>query len=89
MVDEQGHGLRRGTFLGAPWGAFADVKKVWSEFFETKPYKAQAFGIAGNLLAPIPATLKAPSVVLQLMKSAAAYQLSQCGPRGSTEFQGC
>jgi hypothetical protein len=34
--------------LGAPWGAFADVKKVWAEFFETKPYKAQAFGIAGE-----------------------------------------
>lgn len=55
--------MRRGTFLGAPWGAFADVKKVWSEFFETKPYKAQAFGIAGELLGM---TLGEPNYVLQV-----------------------
>ena len=38
----------RGTFLGATWGPFADVKKVWQEYFESKPYRAQAFGIAGE-----------------------------------------
>lgn len=38
---------RRGTFLGASWGPFADVKKIWEEHFESKSYKALAFGIAG------------------------------------------
>jgi hypothetical protein len=41
-------GCCRGTFLGAPWGPFQDVKKVWSEFFENKPYTASALGIAGE-----------------------------------------
>ena len=43
----------RGTFLGAAWGPFADVRKVWMEFFESKPYKANAFGIAGELSLPV------------------------------------
>ena len=37
----------RGTFLGSAWGPFQDVKKVWAEFFESKPYKSHALGIAG------------------------------------------
>lgn len=40
----------RGTFLGAPWGPFSDVKKVWAEFFASKPYTSLALGIAGDLL---------------------------------------
>ncbi|BDA51571.1 probable platelet-activating factor acetylhydrolase IB subunit beta [Coccomyxa sp. Obi] len=38
----------RGTFLGAPWGPFADVKKVWSEVFASRPYTSLALGIAGD-----------------------------------------
>ncbi|BDA47685.1 probable platelet-activating factor acetylhydrolase IB subunit beta [Coccomyxa sp. Obi] len=38
----------RGTFLGAPWGPFSDVKKVWAEFFASKPYTSLALGIAGD-----------------------------------------
>ena len=38
----------RGTFLGAPWGPFSDVKKVWAEFFASKPYTSLPLGIAGD-----------------------------------------
>ncbi|CAL8465692.1 g5228 [Coccomyxa elongata] len=38
----------RGTFLGAPWGPFSDVRKVWSVFFASKPYTSIALGIAGD-----------------------------------------
>ncbi len=37
----------RGTFLGAPWGPFSDVKEVWSEIFASKPYTCIPLGIAG------------------------------------------
>lgn len=37
----------RGTFLGSAWGPFSDVKKVWAEFFASKPYKSLPLGIAG------------------------------------------
>ena len=40
--------LYRGTFLGSAWGPFQDVKRVWAEFFEGKPHKSHAFGIAGT-----------------------------------------
>ncbi|KAK9905658.1 hypothetical protein WJX75_004011 [Coccomyxa subellipsoidea] len=38
----------RGTFLGSAWGPFSDVKKVWAEFFASKPYKSLPLGIAGD-----------------------------------------
>ena len=38
----------RGTFLGAPWGPFHDVRKVWDEFFGRKPYRAHSMGIASK-----------------------------------------
>ncbi|KAK9907995.1 hypothetical protein WJX75_001192 [Coccomyxa subellipsoidea] len=38
----------RGTFLGAPWGPFHDVRKVWDEFFGRKPYTAHSMGIASD-----------------------------------------
>ncbi|BDA44584.1 probable platelet-activating factor acetylhydrolase IB subunit beta at C-terminar half [Coccomyxa sp. Obi] len=38
----------RGTFLGAPWGPFYDVRKVWDEFFGRKPYTAHSMGIASD-----------------------------------------
>ena len=49
--------LRRGTFLGSAWGPFQDVKRVWAEYFEGKPYKSHAFGIAGTRPFPEPARL--------------------------------
>lgn len=47
-MKDFGFGGCRGTFLGAPWGPFSDVKKVWAEFFASKPYAANALGIAGD-----------------------------------------
>lgn len=38
----------RGTFLGAPWGPFHDVRKVWDEFFGRKSYRAHSMGIASD-----------------------------------------
>ncbi len=43
----------RGTFLGSAWGPFQDVKKVWTEYFESKPYKSHALGIAGTGPSPL------------------------------------
>ncbi|EIE23771.1 SGNH hydrolase [Coccomyxa subellipsoidea C-169] len=37
-----------GSFLGSAWGPFSDVKKVWAEFFATKPYRSLPLGIAGD-----------------------------------------
>ena len=42
----------RGTFLGAPWGPFHDVRKVWDEFFGRKDYRAHSMGIASKTLTP-------------------------------------
>ena len=38
----------RGTFLGAPWGPFHDVRKVWDEYFGRKSYRAHSMGIASE-----------------------------------------
>jgi hypothetical protein len=46
--------MHRGTFLGSAWGPFQDVKRVWAEFFEGKPYKSHVFGIAGIRRFPVP-----------------------------------
>lgn len=43
----------RGTFLGAPWGPFHDVRKVWDEFFGRKPYTAHSMGIASAFPVPL------------------------------------
>jgi hypothetical protein len=32
--------------MGAAWGPFRDVLKVWDEYFARKPYKAHSMGIA-------------------------------------------
>ena len=36
--------------MGAAWGPFRDVLKVWDEYFARKPYKAHSMGIASALL---------------------------------------
>ena len=36
--------------MGAAWGPFRDVLKVWDEYFGRKPYKAHSMGIASALL---------------------------------------
>ena len=38
----------RGTFLGAPWGPFHDVRKVWDDYFGRKSYRAHSMGIASE-----------------------------------------
>ena len=38
----------RGTFLGAPWGPFHDVRKVWDDYFGRKSYRAHSMGIASK-----------------------------------------
>jgi hypothetical protein len=38
----------RGTFMGAPWGPFHGVRKVWDEYFGHKPYRAHSMGIASE-----------------------------------------
>ena len=40
----------RGTFMGAPWGPFHDVRNIWDEYFGHRPYKAHSMGIASRLL---------------------------------------
>ena len=35
--------------MGAPWGPFHGVRKVWDEYFGHKPYRAHSMGIASGL----------------------------------------
>lgn len=34
--------------MGAPWGPFHDVRKIWDEYFGHRPYKAHSMGIASE-----------------------------------------
>ena len=43
----------RGTFMGAAWGPFRDVLKVWDEYFARKPYKVHSMGIASAPLSAV------------------------------------
>ena len=75
MQDQLADGLHgcRGTFLGAPWGPFHDVRKVWDEYFGRKSYRAHSMGIAS----------KAPTcrmLALHVSVRLAGVNLISCAP---------
>ena len=57
--------------MGAPWGPFHDVRKVWDEFFGRKPYRAHSMGIASKFM------INLPLLTLHLVSKALEPQLQR------------